>query len=163
STPPSTTSTGTRACATTGARRRGSSRPSGPTRGPSSTRETAARPPSAAARRAAGAATGRPGPCRAASAAMTDGWSRGTAAPGAGAASVSAYPSVVLIAGGRNKGLPFDDVWDAGDGRVRVVVGIGEAGPEIVGGFQARGVPGETAPSMDVAVERAAALARAGD
>ena len=82
-------------------------------------------------------------------------------APHATRAAVRAFPSVVLIAGGRNKGLDLRELADDAD-HIRAVVAIGEAGPDVAAAFD--GVrPVRTATSMDDAVATAAALARTGD
>jgi UDP-N-acetylmuramoylalanine--D-glutamate ligase len=76
-------------------------------------------------------------------------------------AAVQAFDSVVLIAGGRNKGLDLG-VLAADRDRIRAVVAIGEAGPEVAAAFD--GVrPVRVASSMDDAVDAAASLARPGD
>jgi UDP-N-acetylmuramoylalanine--D-glutamate ligase len=81
--------------------------------------------------------------------------------PAAVEAGVAAFGSVVLIAGGRNKGLDL-----AGLARtvppVRAVVAIGEAGGEIAEVFTGL-VPVSRAGSMAEAVDAAAKLARPGD
>jgi UDP-N-acetylmuramoylalanine--D-glutamate ligase len=76
-------------------------------------------------------------------------------------AAVAGFPSVVLIAGGRNKGIDLD-VLEASVPPVRAVVAIGEAAGEIEHAF-ARLVPVATAGSMSAAVYGARAMARAGD
>ena len=81
--------------------------------------------------------------------------------PHAVAAALSGFDSVVLIAGGRNKGVDLSPL-GARPERVRAVVAIGEAASAVVTVFTGRG-PVETANSMDEAVARAAALARPGD
>ena len=82
-------------------------------------------------------------------------------APHATRAAVRGFPSVVLIAGGRNKGLDLRDLAEEAQ-RIRAVVAIGEAAPDVASAFD--GVrPVRTASSMDAAVEVAASLARAGD
>jgi len=82
-------------------------------------------------------------------------------APHATRAALRAFPSVVLIAGGRNKGLDLHELADERD-HVRAVVAIGEAGPEVAAAFD--GVrPVRVATSMDGAVDEAAALASPGD
>jgi UDP-N-acetylmuramoylalanine--D-glutamate ligase len=82
-------------------------------------------------------------------------------APHATLAALRAFDSVVLIAGGRNKGLDLGEL-RAGADHVRAVVAIGEAAPEVTSAF--RGIrPVEVAESMDDAVARASALARPGD
>ena len=81
--------------------------------------------------------------------------------PAATATAVAAFDSVVLIAGGRNKGLDLGAL-AAGSGRIRHVVAIGEAADAVVGAFAGR-VSVTRAPSMDEAVAAAAAAARPGD
>jgi UDP-N-acetylmuramoylalanine--D-glutamate ligase len=76
-------------------------------------------------------------------------------------AAVAGFRSVVLIAGGRNKGLDLS-VLSSAVPPVRAVVGIGESGPEVVDAFEGR-VPGSLASSMEDAVEQAAARADRGD
>jgi UDP-N-acetylmuramoylalanine--D-glutamate ligase len=76
-------------------------------------------------------------------------------------AAVSGFPSVVLIAGGRNKGLDLNALSTAAP-PVRAVVAIGEAAAEIVHAFEGA-VPVTTAGSMSNAVEAARAMARTGD
>jgi UDP-N-acetylmuramoylalanine--D-glutamate ligase len=80
--------------------------------------------------------------------------------PHAVAAAVSGFESVVLIAGGRNKGVDLG-VLGALAPPVRAVVGIGEAGPDVVAALA--GVPGVVAGSMGEAVVAAASLAQRGD
>jgi UDP-N-acetylmuramoylalanine--D-glutamate ligase len=82
-------------------------------------------------------------------------------APHATRAAVRGFPSVVLIAGGRNKGLDLQELAEEAD-HVRAVVAIGEAAPDVAAAFD--GVrPVRTATSMDAAVEEAASLAHPGD
>ncbi len=81
--------------------------------------------------------------------------------PAAVLAALSGLDSVVLIAGGRNKGLRLDSLRDGAD-RVRAVVAIGEAIPEVQAAF-AGASPVVTATSMDEAVRMAGRLARPGD
>jgi len=78
--------------------------------------------------------------------------SKGTA-PHATLAAVSGFESVVLIAGGRNKGLDLGELRRGAD-RIRAVVGIGEAGPDVLDALAGR--PGRPADSMAVAVAAAA-------
>ena len=76
-------------------------------------------------------------------------------------AAVSGFASVVLIAGGRNKGLDLG-VLRSVAGRVRHVVAIGEAAPLVAAAFD--GVaPVVEAATMDDAVRAAAAAAHPGD
>jgi len=82
-------------------------------------------------------------------------------APHASRAAVRSFGSVVLIAGGRNKGLDLTELAEEAD-HIRAVVAIGEAGPAVAAAFD--GIrPVRVAASMDEAVEEAAALARSGD
>jgi UDP-N-acetylmuramoylalanine--D-glutamate ligase len=82
--------------------------------------------------------------------------------PHAAAAAIGSFDSVVLIAGGRNKGLDLRALADAGDERVHTVVAIGEAASDVAAAFDGRATVVE-AESMDDAVARAAAHARPGD
>lgn len=87
--------------------------------------------------------------------------------PHATLAALRAFDSVVLVAGGRNKGLDLS-VLIQGRAHVRGVVAIGEAGPDIVSVFDGV-VPIELVPvergasGMADAVAMAAGLAHAGD
>ena len=81
--------------------------------------------------------------------------------PAAVLAAVRAFNSVVLIAGGRNKGLSMAELAD-GVGHLRGVVAIGEAASEIEKVFKGLS-PVVTAGSMAAAVEVAASMAVAGD
>ncbi len=77
--------------------------------------------------------------------------------PHAAAAAIDAYPSVVVILGGRNKGLDLAPL--VARHSVKAVVGIGEAGAALADAH--RGI--EAVHSMDAAVRAAAALADPGD
>jgi len=81
-------------------------------------------------------------------------------APHSTLAALAGFDSVVLIAGGRNKGLDLSILGDSSE-RVRAVIGIGESASAVIAAFPDR--PGETAGSMDDAVRLAAAHARPGD
>ena len=81
--------------------------------------------------------------------------------PHATLAAVRGFDSVVLIAGGRNKGLDLGTLAEGAD-HVRAVVAIGEAAPEVAAAFEGLR-PVEVAHSMTEAVATAAALARPGD
>lgn len=87
--------------------------------------------------------------------------------PSAVAAALAGFDSVVLVAGGRNKGLDLSALADAAerDGRqvVRGVVAIGEAAGEVAAAFTGRGCAIRRAFSMDEAVRAASGLAVAGD
>lgn len=81
--------------------------------------------------------------------------------PHAALAALRGFGSVVLIAGGRNKDLDLSVLAQAAD-RVRAVVAIGEAAPEIEKAFAGLR-PVTVATSMDDAVRAAAAAAHRGD
>jgi len=82
-------------------------------------------------------------------------------APHATLAAVRGFASVVLIAGGRNKGLDLSILAEAAD-HLRAVVAIGDAAGELVAAFD--GVrPVQAAPSMADAVRAARAAAEPGD
>jgi UDP-N-acetylmuramoylalanine--D-glutamate ligase len=76
-------------------------------------------------------------------------------------AAVAGFASVVLIAGGRNKGLDLGSLASAVP-PVRAVVAIGESAADVEAVFTGL-VPVTTAVSMDAAVEAAASWARPGD
>jgi UDP-N-acetylmuramoylalanine--D-glutamate ligase len=81
--------------------------------------------------------------------------------PHAALAALRGFGSVVLVAGGRNKGLDLSVLAQVAD-RVRAVVAIGEAAPDIEKAFA--GVrPVTVASSMDDAVHAAAAATQPGD
>jgi UDP-N-acetylmuramoylalanine--D-glutamate ligase len=79
--------------------------------------------------------------------------------PHAALAAVRAYPSVVLIAGGRNKGLDLSPLVAAPT--VRRVIAVGEAAPELVAADPSGKV--EVAFDMEQAVAKADDAARWGD
>lgn len=81
--------------------------------------------------------------------------------PASVAAAVSGFPSVVLIAGGRNKGLRLDGLRAVAD-RIRAVVAIGEAADDVERTFTGLR-PVRRAASMQEAVALAAEASRAGD
>jgi UDP-N-acetylmuramoylalanine--D-glutamate ligase len=85
--------------------------------------------------------------------------------PSAVAAALAGFSSVVLIAGGRNKGLDLGAIEVEARARTHTriagVVAIGEAADEVVAAF--RGYPVTTAASMELAVASAAAFASEGD
>ncbi len=82
-------------------------------------------------------------------------------APHAALAALAGFDSVVLIAGGRNKGLDLAVLGQATP-RIRAVVAIGEAADEVAAAFAGRR-PVVVAPDMASAVDAAAELAEAGD
>ena len=68
---------------------------------------------------------------------------------------------LVLIAGGRSKGVPIDELARVVAERVTAAVLIGETGPQLAAAFAAAGLKHiERAASMDEAVRRATAIAR---
>ena len=81
--------------------------------------------------------------------------------PAAVRAGVSGFTSVVLIAGGRNKGLDLSDLASTVP-PVRAVVAIGEASEEVTSAFFNL-VPVRQAGSMGEAVDAATSLAAPGD
>ena len=81
--------------------------------------------------------------------------------PHAAGAAIRGFSSVVLIAGGRNKGLDLGDLTEEA-APIRSVVAIGEAAPEVAAAFA--GIrPVVRAGSMDDAVRAAVDAARSGD
>ncbi|MGI9606802.1 MAG: UDP-N-acetylmuramoyl-L-alanine--D-glutamate ligase [Acidimicrobiales bacterium] len=81
--------------------------------------------------------------------------------PHAVVTAIESFDSVVLIAGGRNKGLDLTPIAEPID-RVRAVVAIGEAAAEVEAAFAGRR-PLVRAVDLDDAVRRASALAESGD
>jgi UDP-N-acetylmuramoylalanine--D-glutamate ligase len=81
--------------------------------------------------------------------------------PHAAAAAIRSFQSVVLIAGGQNKGLDLSSLAESAD-RMRGVVAIGAAGDQVRDAFKGRTAV-VTAESMDAAVEAAGNMARPGD
>lgn len=79
--------------------------------------------------------------------------------PHAALASINAYESVVLIAGGRNKGLDIRPLANARP--VRFLIAIGEAGDDLLSASGER--PARKAASMGEAVVLAESVAVAGD
>jgi UDP-N-acetylmuramoylalanine--D-glutamate ligase len=71
-------------------------------------------------------------------------------------------PPIVLIAGGRDKGVDLGELATEVAARVTAAVLIGESGPELERLFHRAGLRSmEQAPSLEAAVEQAHALARA--
>jgi len=81
--------------------------------------------------------------------------------PHASLAAIRSFPSAVLIAGGRNKGLDLSSLADAA-GHLRAVVAIGEAAPTVCEVFDGL-VETVVAGSMEAAVDAATRAARPGD
>ena len=82
--------------------------------------------------------------------------------PHAALAAISGFSSVVLIAGGRNKGLDLSVLATAVP-PIRAVVAIGESGPELAEAFRGHCAAVVVDTDMDDAVHAAAALAVPGD
>jgi UDP-N-acetylmuramoylalanine--D-glutamate ligase len=84
--------------------------------------------------------------------------------PSAVVAALEGFDSVVLIAGGRNKGLDLTPITERSD-RIKALVAIGEAADEVVGTFKNKlgTKPVRTAASMEEAVTFAEAFAEIGD
>ena len=82
--------------------------------------------------------------------------------PDAGAAALRAFPApVVLIAGGRDKGVDLRELGPVVAERAVAAVLIGESGPALEGLFREAGLTTtERADTLEAAVERADALAR---
>ena len=81
--------------------------------------------------------------------------------PDATLRALESFDSVVLLAGGRNKGLDLSVLARAA-ARLRGVVAFGESGPEVAKAFP-DSVPAEVVGSMHDAVRAAARLSRPGD
>jgi UDP-N-acetylmuramoylalanine--D-glutamate ligase len=83
--------------------------------------------------------------------------------PGAAIAALGAFDApIVLIAGGKDKGLDYGSLAEAAAERCRAAVLIGETAGELERLVAGR-IPVRRAASMDEAVRLAASLARAGD
>ena len=82
--------------------------------------------------------------------------------PDAVIAALRSFPRpLVLICGGRAKGLPIDELARVAAERASAAVVIGESGPELRAAFEAAGlVRCETAPTLEAAVVRADAICR---
>lgn len=78
--------------------------------------------------------------------------------PHAALASIRSHDSVVLIAGGLAKGIDLTPLVE--EENVKMLIGIGEAGPWLV---EAAGERGRLAGTLEIAVEVAAGAARPGD
>jgi UDP-N-acetylmuramoylalanine--D-glutamate ligase len=82
--------------------------------------------------------------------------------PDAVAAALRAFePPIVLIAGGRSKGLDLDELAPVVADRAAAAVLIGESGPDLEASFRAAGLARtERASDLETAVRRADAIAR---
>jgi len=81
--------------------------------------------------------------------------------PHAAAAAIDGFESVVLIAGGHNKGLGFGELAARRD-RLKYVVGIGDAAEDVLQAFTA-GPAGSAVATMEAAVGLAIDTAESGD
>ena len=81
--------------------------------------------------------------------------------PHAAAAALGGFDSIVLLAGGKNKGLAFDDLLEHVD-HINHVVAIGEAAVDIEAAFAGR-IATSIATSMEAAVAKARTIAKPGD
>jgi UDP-N-acetylmuramoylalanine--D-glutamate ligase len=81
--------------------------------------------------------------------------------PHAALTAIRGFERIVLLAGGRNKGLDLTQLASEA-ARVKAVIGLGEAAAEVVAGFSET-CPTFVAVSMRDAVEKAAAIATDGD
>ncbi len=87
--------------------------------------------------------------------------SQGTQPDAVAAALRSFEAPLVLIAGGRDKGIDLSALGPVAAERAAAAVLIGESGPALAGLFRGAGVPRvEEAGSLDIALPRAAAIAR---
>jgi UDP-N-acetylmuramoylalanine--D-glutamate ligase len=82
--------------------------------------------------------------------------------PDATRRAISSFDSVVLLAGGRNKGLDLS-VLASEVSHLRGVVAFGEAGPEVALAFVGSNVPVEEVSGMRAAVDAARRFAQPGD
>ena len=76
--------------------------------------------------------------------------------------SLAADENIVLIAGGDGKGADFSELQGVAEGRLKAAIVLGKDGPEI-GKMLVNVVPVHAVDSMEMAVETAAKIARAGD
>lgn len=87
--------------------------------------------------------------------------------PHASKAAIASFDSVILIAGGHNKGLDLREIHGYGDAtivrRIKAVVAMGEAAAAVTEAFRDTAIPVFEAMEMASAVEQAAAVARPGD
>jgi UDP-N-acetylmuramoylalanine--D-glutamate ligase len=81
--------------------------------------------------------------------------------PHAALTAIRGFRRIVLLAGGRNKGLDLHSLADE-RGRVKAVVGLGEAGEDVVSGFRGH-CPTAVVDSMAAAVDAAWGFAEPGD
>ncbi len=75
---------------------------------------------------------------------------------------LSADENIVLIAGGDGKGADFSELGAVAEGRLKAAIVLGKDGPEI-GKVLVNVVPVHAVDSMEMAVETAARIAKAGD
>jgi UDP-N-acetylmuramoylalanine--D-glutamate ligase len=75
---------------------------------------------------------------------------------------LAADENIVLIAGGDGKGADFSELEDVSEGRLKAAIVLGKDGPEI-GNVLLNVVPVHSVDSIEMAVETAARIVRAGD
>jgi UDP-N-acetylmuramoylalanine--D-glutamate ligase len=75
---------------------------------------------------------------------------------------LAADENIVLIAGGDGKGADFSELEDVAEGRLKAAIVLGKDGPEI-GEVLLNVVPVHSVDSLEMAVETAVRIARAGD
>jgi len=75
---------------------------------------------------------------------------------------LAADENIVLIAGGDGKGADFSELEGVAEGRLKAAIVLGKDGPEI-GKVLVNVVPVHSVDSMEMAVETAARIAKAGD
>ncbi len=85
--------------------------------------------------------------------------------PARAAAGIRAAPGpVILLAGGKPKGLPLEPLVEAAQEKCRLVIPYGQAGPQVHAALVAGGVPVEDPwPGLADAFRRATEVARPGD
>lgn len=77
---------------------------------------------------------------------------------------VTALPGpIILIVGGKDKGSPWAPLVEAGQGKVKVVLAIGQATPLVLAAYAGRVPVLEESGTLEQAVTRARALAAPGD
>lgn len=77
---------------------------------------------------------------------------------------VTALPGpIILIAGGKDKGVPWAPLVEAGRGKVKAVLAIGQATPIVLAAYQGQVPVLEDVGTLEAAVARARRLAESGD
>ncbi len=81
--------------------------------------------------------------------------------PQAALAAIGGFDSIVLLAGGKNKGLDLSSLATAIP-QLRAVIAMGDAADEVAAVFEGK-VPLQRADSMEEAIEKASTVAQSGD